>query len=83
MPGTISVIGFDNSPGTELMTPALTTIGQPLSGMGRLAVRTLAEEIARTLRGRAANPRWIQGMMRHGYRGAAELAATAPALELL
>ncbi len=38
-------------------------------------VRTLAEEIARTLRGRAANPRWIRGMMRHGYRGAAELAA--------
>ncbi len=43
VPGTISVIGFDNSPGTELMTPALTTIGQPLSGMGRLAVRTLAD----------------------------------------
>ncbi|WP_434624147.1 cobaltochelatase subunit CobN [Azospirillum sp. B2RO_4] len=41
----------------------------------KLAVRTLAEEIARTLRGRAANPRWIRGMMRHGYRGAAELAA--------
>ncbi|SMH34973.1 cobaltochelatase subunit CobN [Azospirillum agricola] len=40
-----------------------------------LAVRTLAEEIARTLRGRAANPRWIAGMMRHGYRGAAEMAA--------
>lgn len=43
VPDTISVIGFDNSPGTELMTPALTTIGQPLAGMGRLAVRTLAD----------------------------------------
>ncbi len=45
-----------------------------------LAVRTLAEEIARTLRGRAANPRWIAGMMRHGYRGAAELAASVDSL---
>ncbi|WP_298372016.1 cobaltochelatase subunit CobN [Azospirillum sp.] len=45
-----------------------------------LAVRTLAEEIARTLRGRAANPRWIAGMMRHGYRGAAELAASVDTL---
>lgn len=45
-----------------------------------LVVRTLAEEIARVLRGRAANPRWIDGMMRHGYRGAAELAASVDTL---
>jgi cobaltochelatase CobN len=37
-------------------------------------VRTLTEEIARVVRGRAANPAWIAGMMRHGYRGAAEIA---------
>ena len=43
VPDSISVIGFDNSPGTELMTPALTTIRQPLASMGRLAVRTLQE----------------------------------------
>jgi len=36
-------------------------------------VRTLVEEIARIVRGRAANPKWIEGMMRHGYRGAAEV----------
>jgi cobaltochelatase CobN len=42
----------------------------------RITVRTLPEEIARSLRGRAVNPRWIAGMMRHGYRGAAEMAAT-------
>ncbi|PPQ38192.1 cobaltochelatase CobN subunit [Rhodoblastus acidophilus] len=36
--------------------------------------RTLAEELARTLRGRAANPRWLEGQMRHGFRGAAEIA---------
>jgi len=38
--------------------------------------RTLPEEIARVVRARAANPDWIAGMMRHGYRGAAEIAAT-------
>jgi cobaltochelatase CobN len=37
-------------------------------------IRTLAQEIARSLRGRAANPRWLQGQMRHGHRGAAEIA---------
>ncbi|TAG19719.1 MAG: cobaltochelatase subunit CobN, partial [Rhodobacterales bacterium] len=38
--------------------------------------RTLTEEIARTVRARAANPDWATGMMNHGYRGAAEIAAT-------
>ena len=39
-------------------------------------VRTLGEEIARVVRGRAANPKWIAGVMRHGYKGAFEIAAT-------
>jgi cobaltochelatase CobN len=39
-------------------------------------MRTLAEEIARVVRGRAANPRWLEGQMRHGFRGAAEIAST-------
>jgi cobaltochelatase CobN len=39
-------------------------------------VRTLSEEIARVVRGRAANPKWIAGVMRHGYKGAFEMAAT-------
>lgn len=38
--------------------------------------RTLSEEIARVVRARAANPAWADGMMRHGFRGAAEIAAT-------
>lgn len=38
--------------------------------------RALPEEIARVVRARAANPAWIAGMMRHGFRGAAEIAAT-------
>jgi cobaltochelatase CobN len=39
-------------------------------------VRSLGEEIARVVRGRAANPKWIAGVMRHGYKGAFEMAAT-------
>ncbi|MDE1905602.1 MAG: cobaltochelatase subunit CobN [Rhodospirillales bacterium] len=38
--------------------------------------RLLQEEIARVVRARAANPAWVRGMMRHGFRGGAELAAT-------
>ena len=38
--------------------------------------RTLSEEIARVVRARAANPKWADGMMAHGFRGAAEIAAT-------
>ncbi len=38
--------------------------------------RPLAEEIARVVRARAAHPGWIAGMRRHGFRGAAEIAAT-------
>lgn len=35
--------------------------------------RTLGEEIGRVIHGRATNPRWIAGQMRHGHRGAAEI----------
>ncbi|MBR0841230.1 cobaltochelatase subunit CobN [Bradyrhizobium liaoningense] len=38
--------------------------------------RTLTEEISRVVRARAANPAWTAGMMRHGFRGAAEITAT-------
>ncbi|MGY3610329.1 MULTISPECIES: cobaltochelatase subunit CobN [unclassified Bradyrhizobium] len=38
--------------------------------------RALTEEISRVVRARAANPDWIAGMMRHGFRGAAEITAT-------
>ena len=38
--------------------------------------RALPEEIARVVQARAANPAWIKGMQAHGFRGAAEIAAT-------
>jgi cobaltochelatase CobN len=44
------------------------------------SVRTVAEQVARVVRGRAANPRWLGGMQRHGYRGAAEIARSVEAL---
>lgn len=39
-------------------------------------VRTLEEEVARVVRARVVNPKWIEGVMRHGYKGAFEMAAT-------
>ena len=39
-------------------------------------IRTLTEEIARVVRARVVNPKWIGGVMRHGYKGAFEMAAT-------
>jgi len=42
----------------------------------RPRARPLPEEIARVVRARAAHPGWVAGIMRHGFRGAAELAAT-------
>jgi len=39
-------------------------------------VRKLSAEIARVYRSRVVNPKWIAGVMRHGYKGAFEMAAT-------
>ncbi len=39
-------------------------------------IRTLKEEIARVVRARVVNPKWIDGVRRHGYKGAFEMAAT-------
>jgi cobaltochelatase CobN len=38
--------------------------------------RTLAEEARRVVRSRVLNPRWVAGMIRHGYKGAMELSVT-------
>jgi cobaltochelatase CobN len=39
-------------------------------------IRRLEEEIARIVRARVVNPKWIRGVMRHGYKGVFEMAAT-------
>lgn len=42
----------------------------------RPVIRTLDDEIARVVRSRVVNPKWINGIKRHGYKGAFEIAAT-------
>lgn len=39
-------------------------------------VAKLSEEIAKIVRGRAANPKWITAIQRHGAKGASEMLAT-------
>ena len=63
---------------------AMTRLGAPAPALYHLdatrpdapRARPLAQEIARVTRARAANPAWADGMMAHGFRGAAEIAAT-------
>jgi cobaltochelatase CobN len=42
----------------------------------RPVIRTLDEEVGRVMRSRVVNPKWINGVKRHGYKGAFEIAAT-------
>jgi cobaltochelatase CobN len=42
----------------------------------RPVIRTLEDEIGRVVRSRVVNPKWIEGVKRHGYKGAFEIAAT-------
>jgi cobaltochelatase CobN len=42
----------------------------------RVRTRSLVEETSRIFRARVVNPRWVDAMKRHGYKGAFELAAT-------
>ena len=46
----------------------------------RPRARPLGKALARIVRARAINPRFIEGQMRHGYRGAAEFAETVDRL---
>jgi LacI family transcriptional regulator len=41
VPGELSVTGFDDTPQTQWITPRLTSVRQPLVGMGRMAVETV------------------------------------------
>ena len=46
------------------------------SDPSRSRVRDLQDEARRVFRSRVVNPKWIESMQRHGYKGAFELAAT-------
>ena len=56
-------------------TPAALYHGD-FSVPGSPRIRTLREEVARVVRSRAVNPKWLEGVRRHGYKGASEIAAT-------
>jgi cobaltochelatase CobN len=72
-----SIGGFASALGRPVPLYSLDT-----SRPERPRARTLEEDIARLVRGRLATPRWIEGQLRHGYSGAAELAAAVDSLFL-
>jgi len=39
----------------------------------RVEVRTLSDEVRRVVRTKLLNPKWIEGMKRHGYKGAGDI----------
>jgi len=57
------------------LSPAKAWFGDS-ADPARPRVRSLAEEAARVVRTRVVNPKWVAAMMRHGYKGAFEMAAT-------
>ena len=46
VPGEISVVGYDNTPGAALVEPQLTTIRQPVTVLEECAIATLIACIA-------------------------------------
>jgi cobaltochelatase CobN len=71
--------GFRQAAAALGANPALYHLDTAVPGSPK--PRTVAEEVARVVRGRAANPAWIAGMMRHGRAGAAEIARPLAALD--
>ena len=46
IPGDLSILGFDDTFEASIVTPALTTVRQPLAEMGRIGVTLLARQLA-------------------------------------
>jgi LacI family transcriptional regulator len=72
IPQAMSVVGFDDMPYAASLTPALTTVSQPLREMGRVAtkmlLRVMAGEPVDTVRVELATPlieRASCGPLRH------------------
>jgi cobaltochelatase CobN len=84
LPETDLLLAADYAAHEAGVAAAAASLGTPIKSLYHLdatqpsapRARTLTEEISRVVRARAANPKWIEGMMRHGFRGAAEIAAT-------
>jgi LacI family transcriptional regulator len=54
VPDDLSVVGFDDIPLAEVISPALTTVAQPLADMSRIASDLLIQR----MQGRAVSPEW-------------------------
>ncbi len=84
LPETDILIASDYAAHEAGFAAAMARIGQKAPALYHLdatrpdapQARSLGEEIARVTRARAANPDWASSMMRHGFRGGAEIAAT-------
>jgi cobaltochelatase CobN len=64
----------------KMLGRAVDLIMLDLTDPQRPRARTLPAALARMVRTRAIHPRFIAGQLRHGYRGAAELAETVDRL---
>jgi cobaltochelatase CobN len=84
LPETDLLLAADYAAHEAGVAAAAASLGAPIKSLYHLdatrpdapRARTLTEEISRVVRSRATNSTWIAGMMRHGFRGAAEIAAT-------
>ncbi|MBY6136970.1 cobaltochelatase subunit CobN [Nocardioides marinus] len=84
LPETDLLVASDYAAHEAGFAAAMARIGQAAPALYHLdatrpdkpQARSLSEEIARVTRARAANPDWATSMMSHGFRGAAEIAAT-------
>lgn len=84
LPETDLLVASDYAAHEAGFAAAMARIGQTAPALYHLdatrpdkpQARSLGEEIARVTRARAANPDWATSMMSHGFRGAAEIAAT-------
>ncbi|MEL7047919.1 MAG: cobaltochelatase subunit CobN, partial [Pseudomonadota bacterium] len=70
--------GFSAAAHALGVTPELYQIDTSQTGAPK--ARKVSEEIARLVRARLVNPRWIEGMLGHGARGVAEIAQAIDAL---
>ncbi len=60
VPDDLSVVGFDDNPLAQRMTPPLTTVRQDVAGKGRAAAAALTAAIARARSGAAPSPRHVE-----------------------
>jgi LacI family transcriptional regulator len=57
VPDDVTVVGFDDTPISTIVTPAITTARQPISDMARMAIRILDQAIKAKRQGHKHAPR--------------------------